>query len=132
MPSSQYAALLPAIPFLADFKHLFETSLCGNWILRIEHTRNITQHHTLWHAFGKPMFAVRDAETVCNAILACRAQYPARTIRLVAERYQPEIRQVFWVHRPGDQPRLTTVKATGRPHDDSESHPDAGVPPPPR
>jgi ribulose bisphosphate carboxylase small subunit len=50
------------------------------------------------------LFAIKEPAPVIEAIMACRANHPNHAIRLYAEKVKPEVRFVYWVHRPDDQP----------------------------
>lgn len=89
---------LPALECLDEIEQLVRRSLRGNWVIRIEYAD--TGSHANWQTWGKPLFAVRDSATITDAILACRAGFPARAIRLNAQRFHPDTRLLYWVQRP--------------------------------
>ena len=82
---------------LAEVNQLVTRYLCGDCVVRIDHTPRVVDGQVRWQPWGQTFFAIRDAGPVLDAIIACRASYPTHTIRVCAERLQPQSRLVFWV-----------------------------------
>ena len=102
------------LPSIGGLKRLVEDSLTHDWILRIEHIGPASgmaadPHWTQW---GSPLFAVRDASSVIDTIVACRSSHPTHAIRLNAEKVKPRTRMVYAVYHPepaGQEPQLAPV-----------------------
>ena len=97
MQAVQPLTQLPIAGRLAEVKQLVSKYLCGDCVVRIEHTPRVVDRHVRWQQWGQTFFAIKDADPVIDAIVAARARYPTHTIRLCAERLQPQSRLVFWV-----------------------------------
>lgn len=105
MQSAQNVVQLASESRLEKIGQLIQHSLCGDWILRIEHTQNASSHHVVWQQWNTPFFAIANPEPVINSIEICRDTYPTHTIRLYAEKIRPEVRLVYWIHQPRYQTR---------------------------
>lgn len=73
----------------------------------IEYTDDPHPRNTYWEMFGQPMFDLRDAAGVLEALNACRQTFPRHYIRLVAfdsTRNVESIAMSFIVNRPPDEP----------------------------
>ena len=104
-------ASLLNLPSVAEVKKLVENSLMHDWILRIEHVGPIPGKTVCaqWQQWGDSMFAVTDASSVVDGIVACRASYPGHSIRLNAEKVNPRTQMYYPVFRPeqpGNEARL--------------------------
>lgn len=85
---------------LDEVEHFVKDNLSHNWIIRVEHAEDVNSMNTQWQQWGKPVFTGKDSSTPLNDISACLASYPSHTIRLHAEKYNPQIQFVYWVYRP--------------------------------
>ena len=97
MQAAQPLTRLPNAGRLAEVSQLVSKYLRGDCVVRIEHTPRVVDRHVRWQQWGQTFYAIRDAGPVIDAIVACRARYPTRTIRVCAERLRPQSRLVFWV-----------------------------------
>ncbi len=102
MASTYRQASLLNLPSVADVKKLVEDSLTHDWILRIEHFAPCADQaaHEQWMQWGDSLFAVRDASSVIDSIVACRTSHPKHTIRLNAEKVRPRCQLYYWVYTP--------------------------------
>ncbi|MFO7550105.1 MAG: hypothetical protein R6W80_01765, partial [Haliea sp.] len=53
-----------------------------------------------WQQWQSPFFALQDAKSLNQAILACRLQHPLQPVRLYAEKVRPESHFIYWIHTP--------------------------------
>lgn len=90
------------LPLVAGLKKLVEDSLTHDWILRIEHIGPASgmAAHPHWTQWGDSLFAVRDASSVIDTVVACRSSHPTHAIRLNAEKVNPRTRMVYAVYDP--------------------------------
>ena len=93
------------LPSVAELKQLVENSLMHDWILRIEHIGPVKSKtvRTQWQQWGDSMFALTDASSVVDGIVACSASNPGHTIRLNAEKVNPRTQMYYPVFRPEQQ-----------------------------
>lgn len=93
------------LPSVAEVKKLVEDSLTHDWILRIEHIGPGAgkAKHAQWQQWGDSLFAVTDASSVVDGIVACRSSNPQHAIRLNAEKLKPRTQMYFPVYRPEQQ-----------------------------
>lgn len=87
-------------PRLDEVEHFIKDNLSFNWIIRIEHADNVNSVSTQWQQWGKPAFANKDSSSLLNDIRTCLTNHPSHTIRLYAERFNPQVQFVYWVYRP--------------------------------
>ena len=87
-------------PRLDEVERVLAENLSHNWILRIEHADNVNSVSTQWQQWGKPLFANKDSSSLLNDIRACLTHHPSHTIRLYAEKFNPQVQFVYWVYRP--------------------------------
>lgn len=99
MTSTPTQASFLNLPTVAEVKRLVESSLTHDWILRIEHI-GPGSARAKWQQWGDSLFAVTDAASVVDGIVACRSSYPQHSIRLNAEKVSPRTRMVYPVYRP--------------------------------
>jgi len=100
MQLAQNLPSLMPLPNLDDVRHLIQSSLQGNWIVRVEHSDQILPRINTWQQWHKPLFALRDPEPVIEQIIACYAGHPHHSIRISAECTRPETRLVYSVYSP--------------------------------
>ena len=97
----QAAQLLTHLPGthhrLAEVERLISNHLCGDWVVRVEHSARVTDYCDGWQQWGKAFFAPGGAAPVLGAISRCRARHPAHSIRLWAEKLRPQAQLVFLV-----------------------------------
>lgn len=107
---------------LEEVRRLVSDCMLGDCVVRIEHTDHCPRQGTRWREWGSPLFALRDAGPVLDAIGDCHARHPGQAIRLIVEKLHPESRMVYWV--------LHADERQARPHDDASrprqppSHPE--------
>jgi ribulose-bisphosphate carboxylase small chain len=97
MQAAQRLTHLPHAGRLDEVRQMISKYLCGDCVVRIEHTPRVVDRHVRWQPWGQTFFALKDATPVIDEIVACRASFPTHTIRLCAERLRPQSRLVFWV-----------------------------------
>jgi len=102
MLSTPSQASLLNLPSVAEVKQLVEDSLTHDWILRIEYFGPAAGKppHDQWMQWGDSLFAVKDATSVIDSIVACRTSHPRHAIRLNAEKLKPRTQMYFPVYRP--------------------------------
>ena len=93
------------LPSVAKVKELVENSLTHDWILRIEHIGPDGGEtvRTQWRQWGDSLYAVRDASSGIDSIVACRSSNPKHAIRLNAEKVNPRTQMYYPVYRPEQQ-----------------------------
>ena len=104
-------ASLLNLPSIAQVKELVENSLTHDWILRIEHIGPDGGEtvRTQWRQWGDSLYAVTDASSVIDSIVACRTGFPKHAIRLNAEKVNPRTQMYYPVYRPeqhGEEARV--------------------------
>jgi ribulose-bisphosphate carboxylase small chain len=99
--ATQTAPLLSA-QTLYEIEQLVDDNLKYDWILRVEHSEEVSPVRTQWQQWGKALFAVEDTRSLISNLLACRTDYPTHTIRLHAEKLRPQTQFTYWVYRPQD------------------------------
>lgn len=87
-------------PRLDEIERVLADNLSDNWIIRIEHADDVNSRYTRWQQWSKPVFAFKDSVMVLNAIRTCLANHPSHTVRLHAEKHNPRVQFIYWVHRP--------------------------------
>ena len=102
MASTPNQASLLNLPSVAEIKNLVEDSLTHDWILRIEYFAPVasTSPSRQWRQWGDSLFAIPDASSVIDGIVACRASHPTHCIRLHAEKVNPRTQMYYPVYRP--------------------------------
>jgi len=81
-----------------ELKQLINQSLRGDWVIRVEHMGQDQPPHSCWRQWKDALFAVRSPEPVLEAIYACRASNPTHSIRMYAEKVQPQTRFIYSVY----------------------------------
>jgi len=81
-----------------ELEQLITQSLRGDWIIRVEHMGQDQPPHSGWRQWKDALFAVRSPEPVMEAIYACRACNPTHSIRMYAEKVQPQSRFIYPVY----------------------------------
>jgi ribulose bisphosphate carboxylase small subunit len=87
-------------PRLDEVERVLADNLSHNWVIHIEHADDVNSRTTRWQQWGKPLFASNDSSSLLNDIQACLTNHPTHTVRLNAEKYNPQVRFVYWVYRP--------------------------------
>ena len=82
---------------LAEVEQLINHHLCGDWVVRVEHSARVRDYCDGWQQWGEAFFPLGDAAPVLGAISRCRARHPAHSIRLCAEKLRPQAQLVFRV-----------------------------------
>jgi ribulose bisphosphate carboxylase small subunit len=101
MNSGPGCATVVKLPCLSEVERNIENLLSEQWILRVEHVDGVNPVRTQWKQWGKSLYGVDDTVAAIDGIRACRARYPADSIRLCAEKMQPPTKFINWVHTPG-------------------------------
>lgn len=86
-----------AMPGLERVRHFLTSSLDRRWFVQIEHADEVLQHGPQWQSWNTCHVTPKDPQDLINDILACHHRYPQHSIRLSAQRSQPETRMVYWV-----------------------------------
>jgi ribulose bisphosphate carboxylase small subunit len=111
-------------PDTAYLKKMIESSLLADWAISIEYHGGEFET-TCWQAWDKAYFAIRSAKPVLEALLDCYTKHPRSTIRLCAERFNPQTRMLYTVYNPQylpaetDTPSQTYSTQSPREHDQS-------------
>lgn len=93
---------VPPLQNRHSLENFIDQSLLGDWIIRVEYSGNNSQGQKAWAQWGSTMFAVKSPDEVMQAIDACHANYPAKEIRLYAEKVRPETRMIYSVYRSSE------------------------------
>ena len=94
----QQRTSLALVPGHGELEKLIQQSLRGDWVIRVEHMGQDQPPHSHWQQWEKPLFAVKSSEPVMEAIYACRASNPLHSIRMYAEKVQPQTRFIYSVY----------------------------------
>ena len=100
MLSGHSHASVVKLNYLSELERHIENTLSDNWILRIEHTQDVNPVRIQWQQWENSLYCVKDARIVSRSIQACRAEHPAHSIRLYAEKTNPRTRFIYPVYRP--------------------------------
>ena len=106
------------LPELSDqqIRSQIEYSLSNGWAVSIEYTDDPHPRNTYWEMFGMPMFDVRDAAGIMQAIDGCRRTFPNHYIKVNAfdaTRGIESLRLSFIVGRPKKEPGFGLVREEG-------------------
>ena len=96
-----------------------EYGLRKGYAWSIEYTDDPHPRNTYWEMYGMPMFDLRDAAGVLMEANACRRQFPAHYVRMMAfdsTRGVESIAMSIMVQRPDEEPGfgLQRQEASGR------------------
>ncbi|MFP3874146.1 MAG: ribulose bisphosphate carboxylase small subunit [Thiohalophilus sp.] len=103
MQLDNYFIKLTCLALFNKVENLVQQSLRGDWIVRIQYGVATSGNTLSWRQWQSPFFALQNARSLNEAILACRLQYPLQPVRLYAEKVRPESRFVYWIHTPAHQ-----------------------------
>jgi ribulose-bisphosphate carboxylase small chain len=103
----------------AEIAAQVDYALGNGWACSIEHTDDPHPRNTYWDMWGEPMFDLKDAAGVMQALAACRAAFPGRYIKLNAFDSGKGVESMqlsFIVNRPKDEPgfALERTEVDGR------------------
>lgn len=87
-------------PDTAYIKKIINNSLLFDWAVRVEYQDGAAESAG-WQLWGSPFFALRSAELVLESLKKCYMNNPACTIRLSAEKIQPQSSFLYTVYSPG-------------------------------
>jgi ribulose bisphosphate carboxylase small subunit len=97
-PARHHAPLL-TMPSVEEIERVIRENLSHSWQIRIEHTNNINPDSTLWEQWGETFYAVKEPSPIIDQLTTCRLMHPDNSIRLNAEKYHPQVRFIYCVHR---------------------------------
>ncbi|TDY04037.1 ribulose bisphosphate carboxylase small subunit [Thiohalophilus thiocyanatoxydans] len=103
MQLEQYFVRLTSLALFNKVENLVQQSLRGDWIVRIQYGVPSSDLTLSWQQWQSPFFALQNAKSLNQAILACRLHYPLNPVRLYAEKVRPESRFIYWIHTPTHQ-----------------------------
>lgn len=96
-------------PDTAYLKKIIESSLLADWAISIEYQTRDSED-PCWKIWDKVYFALRSANPVLEALLACYTEHPSSTIRLCAEKFRPQTCLLYTVYDPQYLPAETDTK----------------------
>jgi len=113
MQLDQYFVRLTSLALFNKVENLVQQSLRGDWIVRIQYGEQVSADDHRWQQWKSPFFALRDASSLNEEILACRMCFPLQPIRLYAEKVRPESRFIYTLYTPSEQtiPKLQAETA---------------------
>ena len=91
---------VPPLHNRKNIENFIDQSLLGDWVIRVEYSGKNPQGKIDWVQWGPTMFAIKSPCDVMKEIDACHASYPAKEIRIYAEKALPEMRMSYSVYRP--------------------------------
>ncbi|MDZ7661702.1 ribulose bisphosphate carboxylase small subunit [Thiohalophilus sp.] len=103
MQLDSYYIKLTCLALFNKVENLVQHSLRGDWIVRIQYGVSTSDNTLGWHQWQSPFFALQNARSLNEAILACRLNYPLHPVRLYAEKVRPESHFIYWIHTPDHQ-----------------------------
>ena len=86
-------------PDIGYIKKTIENSLLADWLINIECLPHGAEHEG-WQKWDKNFFAIKSAQPVITALLACYEKNPMYGIRIVAEKFRPQSRLVYTAYDP--------------------------------
>ena len=95
--------------YLDEVERLIKNTLLGQWILRVEHTKDVNPVSIQWQQWENALYCVKEANPVIRSIQACRAKFPTHSVRLYAEMPRLRTRFIYPVYRPGESAGYTQV-----------------------
>lgn len=75
---------------ITDVAQVLDNHLRYDWVIRIEYTKEIEYLKPNWQQWGKPFFNIKAPAEVMDNILACHINNQLCSIRLHAEKINPE------------------------------------------
>lgn len=103
MQLDNYFIKLTCLALFNKVENLVQQSLRGDWVVRIQYGVPASDNTLSWHQWETPFFALQDARSLNEAILACRLNYPLNPVRLYAEKVRPESHFIYWIYTPNHQ-----------------------------
>lgn len=103
MQLDNYFIKLTCLAQFNKVENLVQQSLRGDWIVRVQYGVPSTDNTLGWQQWESPFFALQNAKSLNEAILACRLNYPLNPVRLYAEKVRPESHFIYWIHTPSQQ-----------------------------
>lgn len=103
MQLDQYFVRLTSLALFNKVENLVQQSLRGDWIVRIQYGEQVSADEHRWQQWKSPFFALQDASSLNEEILACRMCFPHQPIRLYAEKVRPESRFIYTIYTPSEQ-----------------------------
>ena len=99
-----------------EIKKQIEYGLDQGWSIAVEHTDDPHPRNTYWSMWGTPMFDLRDPAGVMMELNACRKEFPADYVKVLAfdsNKGSETIRMSFMVQRPAEEPGFELVRSEG-------------------
>lgn len=75
---------------ITDVAQIIDEQLKDDWIIRIEYTEEVEYLKTSWQQWGKAFFKIKAPAEVMDNILDCHLNNQLCSIRLHAEKINPE------------------------------------------
>jgi len=95
MPNRHYPHL--SYQVITDVAQVIDNHLRDEWVIRIEYTQEIKYLNTSWQQWDKPFFKVKAPDEVMDSIFACHVKNQLCSIRLYAEKFNPNSRFYYSV-----------------------------------
>ena len=109
MKTGHRRASVLKLHYLDEVERLIKNTLLGQWILRVEHTKDVNPVSIQWQQWENALYCVKEANPVIRSIQACRAKFPTHSVRLYAEMPSLRTRFIYPVYRPGESTGSTQV-----------------------
>ena len=93
MPNRHYPHLTYQV--MNDVAQLIDNHLRDDWAIRIEYTDEVKYINTRWKQWGITFFKIKAPDDVIDNIFECHRSNQLCSIRLHAEKYNPESNLYF-------------------------------------
>lgn len=90
-----------------QIKSVIENGFMHDWAISIEYIVKTAQNETKWEKWDKSLYAVKDPDKVMEVLKECCRNNPECSMKLICERFSPECRLVYCVHRKNTPSRET-------------------------
>ena len=88
MPNRLYPHL--SYQVITDVAQVIDNYLKDDWVIRIEYTEDVEYLNTNWQQWGKAFFKIKAPVEVMDNIFACHINNQLCSIRLHAEKFNPQ------------------------------------------
>lgn len=80
---------------ITDVAQIIDDNLRDNWVIRVEYSDEVEYLNRSWQQWGKPFFNIKSPDEVIDSIFTCHINNQLCSIRLHAEKINPESRLYY-------------------------------------
>lgn len=85
-----------------DFERIesmIENGFMHDWAVTIQYAVRTEQNYTKWLKWDKTFFAINSSKQIMETLKECCRNNPECSMKLVCERFSPECRLVYCIHK---------------------------------